>query len=443
MLGFLILFCARSVLAARNESLYNATHHVPVNSSAEENLVMAKQVESVIQNAVTSGDTSQSTVVGMVLAAMNSNATANCSSSDFRTCAKGYFALDCVFSAAAAQVGTVNCVPYLSQCTQELKASCIAQVSPADRCKAKTACDCSSEIGCGWNSVMQLCLVGRPAVNCGDCSTMAQCGLVDCLKATRPCDCVMLGGMCGWSTSTWRCQAGKQTDCNECPLQTECGGPGVSQKDSTNCPAQVPPQLSSCNETLQCTYNKTCCSRCLGQKQVCASTQASCQNKDWVVQKGVLECPDCEGYYYDYSSSDVATPSEPLNLKATSITTTSAVLKWAAPQSNFKSGVDFYSLAYSLDSTSSSDDDVVLIPDYPTQPTYTLTGLKPGTSYKVNVLPVNSETETGGTSALLTFTTLAPPTPASKGKAGKASAKGKAKGKATAPTVAKGKATKG
>jgi len=109
-----------------------------------------------------------------------------------------------------------------------------------------------------------------------------------CLEATRPCDCRALGGLCGWSTSNWRCESGKDTDCNECAEQTECGGPGVIMAHQVGCPTVLPSQLSECSQVTTCSFDKKCCPRCAGQKQVCAETQAECDGQTWEIRTSPL-----------------------------------------------------------------------------------------------------------------------------------------------------------
>jgi len=309
-----------------------------------------------------------------------------------------------VFQQAAASFGGINCIPYLSQCAPQLLTYCQSKVPKSDKCKSQTACDCANEAGCGWSLGHLMCLVNRPSVSCGDCPTMTRCGSIDCLEATRPCDCVGLGGLCGWSTSNWRCESGKDTDCNECAEQTECGGPGVTMANQDNCPATPPDQLASCTHAISCSYDKKCCPRCAGQKQVCAETQSECDGQTWELRTAPLVCPDCQDYYYDEYADDA--PSEPMNITATQITQTSAFISWKAPQTNFKVGVDGYSVAYAEDIANTTNANVKIL-DTVTVPHASLTGLLPNTAYKVSVLPIVNATSSVGVAGILQVKTLA------------------------------------
>lgn len=280
-----------------------------------------------------------------------------------------------------------------------------------------------------------MCLVNRPQVSCGDCPNMTRCGAVNCLAATRPCECVALGGLCGWSTSEWRCESGKDTDCNECAEQTECGGPGVEMVHQDNCPAAIPSQLSPCKGILTCPYDKKCCPRCAGSKQVCASTQAECDGHTWELRSAPLVCPDCQDYYYDEFPENA--PTEPLNVTVSAITATSATVSWKAPEKNFKAGVDGFSVAYAEDK---GDDAKVIILDAAPALQAKLVNLTANTAYKVSILPVVNATESVGAPATTQFKTSAASGAAAP--AGKAKGKGKnakAKGK-TAPTASNPKA---
>jgi len=272
-----------------------------------------------------------------------------------------------------------------------------------------------------------MCLINRDQVSCGDCPSMSRCGKIDCPSATRPCDCVALGGACGWSTSSWRCESGKDTDCNECAEQTECGGPGLVMKHQDACPVQVPSQLSSCKDVITCPYDKKCCPRCGGQKQVCAETQAECDGTTWELRTAPLVCPDCEDYYYDEYPENA--PTEPINITATQITTNSAVISWKAPEKNFQAGVDGYSVAYAEDKETDTDESVKIL-DTITASRTTLTGLLANTVYRLSILPIVNATETVGIAGTLEFKTLAGAI-----KKGPAKAKGKV-GKAVAGKVA-------
>jgi len=277
-----------------------------------------------------------------------------------------------------------------------------------------------------------MCLLNRDQVSCGDCPTMTRCGAINCPSAVRPCDCVALGGLCGWSTSSWRCESGKDTDCNECAEQTECGGPGVGMVHQEACPDKVPSQLSSCKGVITCPYDKQCCPRCGGQKQVCAETQAECDGQTWEVRTAPLVCPDCQDYYYDEYPADA--PTEPINITATQVTSTSALISWKAPLQNFKVGVDGYSVAYAVDKGdgSAESDANVKILDTTTIPHASLTGLLANTAYKLSILPVVNSTETVGVAGTLDFKTLA----SAGKKKGPAKAKGKNAGKAAPGKVA-------
>jgi len=304
-------------------------------------------------------------------------------------------------------------------------------------------------VGCGWAAGYKMCLVNGDPVSCGVCATMSRCGPINCLQATRPCDCAALGGLCGWSTSEWRCESGKDTDCNECSEQTECGGPGLSFVYESGCPTTVPSQLQSCSKVMSCPYDKKCCKRCAGQKQVCAETDAQCDGQTWEVQLQQLVCPDCHDYYYDDAYYAEDAPSEPLNITATLITSTSATLSWKTPKTNFKQGTDGYSVAYAPDKGDPNSEKVKIL-DTTTALTAPLTDLSPATSYKISILPVVNATEVVGMAGTYEFTTLAAAASAApagkkkKGKLGKAGKTGKA---AVAPTPApvvtgKGKAGK-
>lgn len=283
-----------------------------------------------------------------------------------------------------------------------------------------------------------MCLVNRPQVSCGDCPNMTRCGAINCLAATRPCECVALGGLCGWSTSEWRCESGKDTDCNECAEQTECGGPGVEMAHQDNCPAAIPSQLSACKGVLTCPYDKKCCPRCAGQKQVCAQTQAECDGHTWELRSAPLVCPDCQDYYYDEAPENA--PSEPLNVSVSQITATSAVLSWKAPLKNFQTGVDGFSVAFAEDK---GDDAKVTILDAKPALTAKLVNLTANTGYKVSILPVINATESVGAPATAQFKTLASGAAAPAGKAGKAGKAAKAgkTAKAGAPTAKAGSTT--
>jgi len=391
-----------------------------MSAQDEKNSILALQVQSTLDNAEDAGGgtVQKGSVVDLVLQSLSMNFTATCNttSKDYLTCANGYVSLDCVFQQAAASFNGVNCIPYLSQCSPQLLNFCRSKVPAADKCKSQTACDCANEAGCGWSRGTMMCLVNRDQVECGDCPSMARCGAIDCSVATRPCDCAALGGQCGWSTSEWRCEAGKDTDCNECAEQTECGGPGLVMANAANCPARVPQQLDSCKQVMSCSFDKKCCPRCGGQKQVCAETRAECDGTTWEVVTAPLVCPDCDDYYYDDSYSADA-PSAPLAVNVTQVTPNSAVISWQAPKTNFHSGVDGYSVAYALAANTSSSDKSVKILNTTTATQVTLTGLLGKTEYKVSILPVVTATEAVGTPATLDFTTPAPAVAGKKAKA--------------------------
>jgi len=268
-----------------------------------------------------------------------------------------------------------------------------------------------------------MCLINQDQVSCGDCPTMSRCGKIDCPSATRPCDCVSMGGMCGWSTSSWRCESGKDTDCNECAEQTECGGPGVDMKRQDSCPGEAPSQLTSCANVLSCSYDKKCCPRCAGQKQVCAETQAECDGQTWELRTAPLVCPDCNDYYYDEYSDDA--PTEPINITATQITQVSALVSWKTPEKNFKSGVDGYSVAYAPEQANETAAKVKIL-DTTTATHVTLTGLLANTLYRVSILPIVNATESVGVAGTVEVKTLANAAAAGKGKAPKAAKAAKA-----------------
>jgi len=255
---------------------------------------------------------------------------------------------------------------------------------------------------------------------------MTRCGTVDCLQATRPCDCVTLGGKCGWSTTDWKCESGKDTDCNECAEQVECGGPGVALADSVLCPKEKPSQLEACSGNMNCQYDKVCCQRCAGQKQVCAYAQATCDGRSWSVTAAQLtNCPNCNGYYYDASYYEDSTPSAPLDVAVSEITSTSAVLSWKHPADNFIVGTDGYSVAYALPDVA---DDITIL-NITTKTIVTLTDLKPNQTYKVSILPVVNATEDVGDPAHLDFKTLPAPVASGKGKKAKKAPKKATTGK--------------
>jgi hypothetical protein len=47
---------------------------------------------------------------------------------------------------------------------------------------------------------------------------------IQCSLATDACTCATLSPDCGWSRNTETCEAGKDTDCQECPGQDICDG---------------------------------------------------------------------------------------------------------------------------------------------------------------------------------------------------------------------------
>jgi hypothetical protein len=205
-------------------------------------------------------------------------------------------------------------------------------------------------------------------------------------------------------------------------------------KHQDNCPVKVPSQLSPCTEVVTCPYDKKCCPRCAGQKQVCAETQAECDGMTWELRTAPLVCPDCDDYYYDDYPADA--PSEPLNITVTQITQNSAVISWKTPEQNFKAGVDGYSVAYAEDKANDADESVKIL-DTTTTTHVSLTGLLPNTAYKLSILPIANATESVGVAATLDFKTLAA---ATAGKKAKAKAKsGKAAGKVAATPAAKAK----
>jgi len=216
----------------------------------------------------------------------------------------------------------------------------------------------------------------------------------------------------------------------------------VAMKHQDNCPVKVPSQLSTCTEVVTCPYDKKCCQRCAGQKQVCAETQAECDGMTWELRTAPLVCPDCEDYYYDEYSADA--PSEPLNITATQITQNSAVISWKAPEKNFQVGVDGYSVAYAEKGKTDDADGKVKILDTVTTPRASLTGLLANTEYKLSILPIANATESVGTPGTLEFKTLAAAVvPGKKKGPAKAKATGKAApatGKAAAPAPVAGKA---
>jgi hypothetical protein len=172
-----------------------------MSSQDEKAGILALQVQSTLDNAEDAGGGSvqKGSVVDLVLQSLQMNFTAVCnaSSKDYLTCANGYVSLECIFQQSAASFNGVNCIPYLSQCNDQLLAYCRSKVSPADKCKSQTACDCANEAGCGWSMGTKMCLVNANPVECGDCPTMPRCGPIDCSVATRPCDCAALGGNVG------------------------------------------------------------------------------------------------------------------------------------------------------------------------------------------------------------------------------------------------------
>lgn len=192
-----------------------------------------------------------------------------------------------------------------------------------------------------------------------------------------------------------------------------------------NCPATIPAQLSSCKKTLTCPYEKKCCARCAGAKQVCVTTQAECDGHSWELRSAPLVCPECHDYYYDEPPANA--PTEPRNVTTSDITATSATVSWLAPEKHFIVNVDGYSVAYAED----KEDAKVTILDSARPSQAKLTGLLPNTGYKVSILPIVNATESVGAPATTEFKTLAEAGKAGKGKAGKAGKgkKGKAKAK--------------
>jgi hypothetical protein len=164
----------------------------------------------------------------------------------------------------------------------------------------------------------------------------------------------------------------------------------------------------------------------------------------WELRTAALVCPDCEDYYYDDGVVADDAPSEPLNITATQITQTSAVISWKAPEKNFKAGVDGYSVAYAEDQANDEDEQVKVL-DTITAPRASLTGLLANTVYKLSILPVANATESVGVAGTFEFKTLAATKkkgPA-KAKAGKVATAGKATGGKVAPPAPVGKAGKG
>jgi hypothetical protein len=203
-------------------------------------------------------------------------------------------------------------------------------------------------------------------------------------------------------------------------------------KHQDACPEKAPAQLSACKDTITCPYDKKCCPRCAGQKQVCGETQAECDGMSWELRTSALVCPDCEDYYYD--DMPEGAPTEPQNITATMVTQTSATLIWKTPEKNFKAGVDGYSVAYAEDKLNDADEKVTIM-DTTTSARAALANLVAGTVYKVSILPIINATEIVGAAGTLEFKTLPA---AGKGKAkGKA---GKATGKVTPPAAGKAKA---
>jgi hypothetical protein len=402
-----------------------------LSQEEEKKKILAEQVQNVLENeAADNNGKLQGTIVDLVLQSMSMNFTAVCnlSSKDFKTCAEGYNSGDCVFEKEAASFGNVNCIPYLTQCADALLQYCRSKVPNNEKCKSTNACDCANEAGCGWSRGHMMCLTGRPLVSCGDCSSMPRCGAIDCTKATRPCDCVALGGMCGWSTSSWRCESGKDTDCNECPEQSECGGPGITLADSASCPVKKPAQLSSCSTVATCPYDKKCCERCAGAKQVCTATRATCDGKYWEITTADLSCPSCEGYYYDDGYYEDDAPSTPQGLATSGLTASSVTLTWTAPEQHFIVGTDGYSVAYA---ETKKEDDLSIL-NITTLTRVVLNNLKPNTEYKVSILPVTLD-EVVGEPAHLTFRTPA----LASATAAKAKRKGAPKAAKVMPKVAK------
>jgi hypothetical protein len=405
----------------KHNTTSSPTPYSLLNPDLEKIKIEAAEVNDIISNAKDSNNGQLGgTTVDLVLQAINDpiNATCNMSSHDFKVCVEGYNSQDCVFSKSVATFGGANCIPYLSDCGREFRAYCRSKVPADEKCSSPDACSCANEPGCGWSEGHQLCLVGRPLVSCGACPNMTRCGTINCLQATRPCDCVALGGKCGWSTTDWKCESGKDTDCNECGEQVECGGAGVALIDSKNCPKTRPSQLAACAGSLNCQYDKVCCQRCAGSKQVCAFAQASCDGRSWTVTAASLNnCPNCNGYYYDAGYYEDSSPSAPLNVTASEITSSSAVLAWKHPVANFIVGTDGYSVAYALPNVATD----ITILNVTTKTTITLTGLKPDQTYKVSILPVVNATEDVGEAAHYDFKTLS--APAGKGKKAKAAPK--------------------
>jgi hypothetical protein len=162
---------------------------------------------------------------------------------------------------------------------------------------------------------------------------------------------------------------------------------------------------------------------------VCNSVRASCDGKYWEITTSDLACPNCDGYYYDDGYYSDSAPNAPENIAASKLTATSVTITWSAPTSNFMAGTDGYSLAYAA----TNDDDDLSILNVTTMLSVDLKDLRPGTEYKVSILPVIAATEDVGEPGHFDFKTLPA---AGKGK----KAKGPKGAKAKAAPVAKGKA---
>lgn len=382
-----------------------------MTESQQKNAIMIAQLGSAVGNLRADTEGGGASLVDLVLQAIENKGNVSCTSPEWETCAKGYVSKDCVFGKEVIKFGGLNCIPFLDACQLENLNYCQQSVAASDKCDSQTPCDCAEEFGCGWSPGHNMCLVDRPEVTCLDCATMTKCGKVDCSAAKKPCDCVALGGTCGWSTTIWGCVPGKDTDCNECPEQFECGGEGVERAGSENCPAEPPAMLSDCEEYMQCDYDVFCCERCAGSKQLCGpATIAECDEKSWTLRtKDVGECPDCQGYYYgDYSYDKIAdeleaktiTPSQPTAFN-TDTTSSSATLKWTHPNENWIAGTDFYSIAYEK----VPGGELQVVEDFTTKPTMILSKLEADSAYKVSILPVIASTQSVGGPLVGEFTT--------------------------------------
>ena len=127
----------------------------------------------------------------------------------------------------------------------------VRNLGPSLGCSAASApCSCADIPGCGWSQARGACEAGKET-DCEECPEQTGCRIlpVPCAAgASSPCDCSTLFG-CGWDTPSGSCEENQETDCGECPERARCprvparAGTGPVGQDTTTRPPAFPPAV--------------------------------------------------------------------------------------------------------------------------------------------------------------------------------------------------------